>query len=769
MKKMKQSILIFLVIFVFSGYLGSSNMSAENVDRSIKNIETFTRLYGYVRYFYPGDEAAQTDWEKFAVYGVKKVEKVRNPSELKQVLQELFLPIAPALVIHDSNRKTHFSINWITPPPAIKKTMNVVAWQHRGVGFGDARSIYRSIRLNRKDKLTSKRKAGIMTQGIDAKPFRGKLVRLRAAVKVAEGLGQMWLRVDRVNNAMGFFDNMVDRPIQSNKWNYYEITGPVAEDAEMVVFGCFLKGSGQLWVDDYQIFVKEEAKWKPVALKNPDFEQDKDGGPPQEWIVSTIPEYSYQVTADTAARGKKSTIIKSNPQSGPLFDRKPEFGEYISKELGPGLSCLMPIALYGTEDYTYPKASSADLNRLKAAIEEEVPKKEKLSGDDLYVRLADIVMAWNIFQHFYPYFDVTKTDWNASLSDALASAYDDKNKQDFLKTLRKLIADLKDGHGRVYLTGDTTTFFAPPIQWDWIEGKLVVTGIFDKFLKGVRIGDVVAEIDGVKAKDAIKNEARYISAATEGWLRYRYLNKLLAGPKDSQMTLKIERDREFHEITLQRSLEYKKYYNKSKSNVYYKKIDEDIYYLNLDNIPMEDINRLMPELEKARAIICDLRGYPNSNHRLISHLLKEKDEDSWMWVPQIIYPDYENVTYDPRGWHMKPLNPHLTAKIVFITNGKAISYAESFMGYIEHYKLATIVGEPTAGTNGNVNPFTLPGGYKVIWTGMRVLKHDGSQHHGVGIIPDVPVQRTIKGVKAGRDEFLEKAIEIARAVGDRSP
>ncbi len=80
----------------------------------------------------------------------------------------------------------------------------------------------------------------------------------------------------------------------------------------------------------------------------------------------------------------------------------------------------------------------------------------------------------------------------------------------------------------------------------------------------------------------------------------------------------------------------------------------------------------------------------------------------------------------------------------------------------EGFKLATIVGQPTAGTNGNVNPFTLPGGYNISWTGMKVLKHDGSQHHGVGIIPDVLVNKTIKGVKEGRDEFLEKAIEIAK-------
>ncbi|HYH06181.1 MAG TPA: S41 family peptidase, partial [Thermoanaerobaculia bacterium] len=92
--------------------------------------------------------------------------------------------------------------------------------------------------------------------------------------------------------------------------------------------------------------------------------------------------------------------------------------------------------------------------------------------------------------------------------------------------------------------------------------------------------------------------------------------------------------------------------------------------------------------------------------------------------------------------------------------GRAISYAETWMGIVEAYKLGTIVGEPTAGTNGNINVVHLPGDYRVVFTGMKVLKHDGSRHHGVGIVPTVPVTPTIDGIRAGRDEQLEKALEV---------
>jgi len=84
------------------------------------------------------------------------------------------------------------------------------------------------------------------------------------------------------------------------------------------------------------------------------------------------------------------------------------------------------------------------------------------------------------------------------------------------------------------------------------------------------------------------------------------------------------------------------------------------------------------------------------------------------------------------------------------------------MGIVEAYKLGEIVGEPTAGTNGNINETALPLGYRVWWTGMKVLKHDGSRHHGVGIQPTVPVAKTIRGIREGRDEQLERALTLLK-------
>ena len=38
-----------------------------------------------------------------------------------------------------------------------------------------------------------------------------------------------------------------------------------------------------------------------------------------------------------------------------------------------------------------------------------------------------MALAWNVFQHFYPYFDVVQADWPAELRRALSSAATDED------------------------------------------------------------------------------------------------------------------------------------------------------------------------------------------------------------------------------------------------------------------------------------------------------------------------------------------------------
>lgn len=57
--------------------------------------------------------------------------------------------------------------------------------------------------------------------------------------------------------------------------------------------------------------------------------------------------------------------------------------------------------------------------------------------------------------------------------------------------------------------------------------------------------------------------------------------------------------------------------------------------------------------------------------------------------------------------------------------------------------------------------FEVPGRFAIQFTGMRVTRHDGvSPHHMIGVQPDVRLEPTLAGMRAGRDELLERALTI---------
>jgi len=48
-------------------------------------------------------------------------------------------------------------------------------------------------------------------------------------------------------------------------------------------------------------------------------------------------------------------------------------------------------------------------------------------------------------------------------------------------------------------------------------------------------------------------------------------------------------------------------------------------------------------------------------------------------------------------------------------------------------------------------------------SGIGVYYPDGKETQRIGIVPDLVVKPTIKGIREGRDELVEKALEIINA------
>jgi C-terminal processing protease CtpA/Prc len=669
---------------------------------------------------------------------------------------------------------------------------------------------------------------GNLLQRMDAAPYRGQRVRYRAWVRTDLPAGAnragIWMRVDRAGGGVGFFDNMEARPITGRTgWRQYEITGDVAPDAQAVYLGALLIGQGQVWMDAASLeagpsmaapeaarpvtergltnlvafsrlmgyvrwFHPSDAaagtNWDAFALAGV---RAVEGAPDARRLAAVLDSLFRPVAPALAVRagdaaeaevarpagdslrvvwwrhfgvglgGPRSTYRSDRirADADALPDSAPDPRRPLRVDLGGGVSASIPLSLYADTEGTFPRApapSAADPLALPV-----------FSGDDRGTRLAVVALGWNVFQHFYPYFDVSDADWPTELPRALRAAATDAGECAFLVTLRRMVAALDDGHGLVVHPCERGQRSAP-VAVEIVEGRPTVVGVAPS-AEGVRLGDVVLRVDGAPADSILRAWGELTSAATPGWRASVVAERLLTG-RDSLVRLTVQHvDGDTATLTVGRMAGPALPPGAKPEPV--AQLRPGIWYVDLDRVTTPQFQAALPDLERAAGLVFDLRGYPDGfdPFQFFSHLMREPGTSARWTIPVATRPDRADVRFEQRpGWTLTPAAPHLAAPRVFITNGSAISFAESMMGIVEAYRLGEIVGGTTAGTNGNVNPLALPGGYRIGWTGMRVLKHDGSRHHGVGIRPTVPVERTRAGVAAGRDELLERALEVvARA------
>jgi C-terminal processing protease CtpA/Prc len=719
--------------------------------RAVVNWHAFARLYGYVRYFHPSDEAAAIDWVRFAVVGARQVERARTAAELAGALDMLFGPIAPTVqVLRPGDTPADHPA--LRPPST--QGLEVVAWQHRGHGVApNTGTPYASKRRHRPMVEPSRYGFAPVWQTVDAAPLRGRIVRLRTHARVTGGgTAQAWLRVDRPGDLVGFFDNMGDRPIEVAQWTQAEIIGDIAFDAERILLGGLLVGPGNAWFDSFELAVKEpDGMWQPVPLKNPGFEAT---AALEGWEAGAE---GYRIEADAAAfQGKRAVRITEAPtlRTEELFAQHPRVGEIAEVALGDGLRARIPLALWSRDGHTLgePRGSPGEL---RAALD-ALPRR--LALGDPQVTAADVVITWNALQHFFPYFDRIELDWMAELDRALGEALAVRSDRDTVLVIQRLLVGIEDGHADVYDRRRPRARL--PFRLDMVEGRIVITASSEP---AIARGDIVLAIDGVPAADMLRDAEALVSGSPQ-WKRFKALDILHDGAAGSTARLRLVRGGgELHvEVARQSTPPPPEFDHPAIAEV-----EPGIWYVDLARASMADIDAETASLAAARGVVFDMRGYPNGNHDVLRHLLPAAEHAKWMHVALMVYPDRERIVgWEHYSWDLEPKEPRIRGKVAFLTGPGAISYAESVMGFVEHHRLGEIVGAATAGTNGNVNIIELPDGLTARFTGMRVTKHDGTPHYGIGTLPTVPAARTLAGVRAGRDEVLECGLAVVR-VGSR--
>lgn len=731
--------------------------------QEIENVAAFARLYGATRWFYPSDAAATLDWNRFAVHGVSRARSARSAAELEKTLEALFTPLGPRIDIGTSLPAK--------PAPG-KRDASLIGWHYRGAGITEmgGQGPYSAKRMNRvtlaKPALTSS--SGIMSQVLATGPsLRGQTIRMTARVRVADGSTQgwagLWLRVDRdPPPATGFFDNMQDRPVRDTSWREYVIEGPVATDARQIVFGVLATGNVSVDVDGFELSTRtSNGAWTPVAIADPSFETPTniESG----WAQGGT---SYGFTRVSTGAPHGTRFARITPQAPPPSVSQsvatpadslemPIVGATVDIDLGSGLKARLPLSLTDAE----ARAESSALTTLRAALANVAAPAGK---DDADVRLADAVVAWNVLRHFSPYWGDISVDWDARLRPQLTNALNAQStRQGHLDAVRSVVADARDGHGSVRDIATSARQAALPVQFRILDSKLVVTASRNP---DVPVGSVVTTIDGAPASARMRTETQ-LASGTLQWQQTRAENALELCNLNSTVTLTIELPSgAVRDAKLPCAPSTTPVAETRPAPI--TQLQPGLWYVDLTRATVATLRPMLDTLAKARGVVFDMRGYPtDAGYMVLPYLMRtpENPFNRWMHTSRIAQPFGGIVGWSDATWSLQPATPQIAGQRVFLTDGRAISYAESVMGYVRDYKLGTIIGGTTAGANGNIASFTLPGGFSMIWTGMRVTRHDGrTPFHTQGVGADIPLEPTLAGIRAGRDEVLERALAMLR-------
>ncbi|PYQ55489.1 MAG: hypothetical protein DMF53_28060 [Acidobacteria bacterium] len=405
-------------------------------------------------------------------------------------------------------------------------------------------------------------------------------------------------------------------------------------------------------------------------------------------------------------------------------------------------------------------------------------------------RLLAVCRLWNVFHYFHPYIGLAG-DWDAVLPEFIARMIEVRDGRKYALTMAEMAARTGDGH--TSLTGNPTldqlSGEAPlPLLIRWIEGAWVVTAVSDdpairnsggepepgeedeveatgKAGAGefAAVGDVVLSLDGEPVTVREELLRRHLAASTEAGLRRKVADRLLSGVQGSQAALTVRgRDGRVKTVRLRRGPWTPK---PAGETVRVLPGDlGDLGYVDLGRLTVDEVDAMFERLKGTRGIVFDMRGYPNGTASLIASRLNVRGAPFGALFRRPLVSGLGGDDEPTSVSFAQPLPateaPKYTGKTVLLIDERTVSQSEHLGLFFEVANGTKFVGTPTAGANGDVTWFTLPGIAAVRFSGHEVRHADGRQLQRIGLVPDLLAAPTLQGIRDGRDEVLERGIEL---------
>ncbi len=639
--------------------------------------------------------------------------------------------------------------------------------------------------------------------------FKGKKITIEGYIKienVTEGFAGLLIRIDKNKQAVAF-GNMQDQNLVGTKdWEKYTLTLDFVESADNIYIGGILNGKGKAWFDDFKVTIdgKPIESLKQIERELSVVEKDNEFDSGSKFKITNLNEIQkrnlfilgkvwgfVKYYHPEIAKGNISwdyELFRILPKiSDTDFDA--ELVNWINKlgafnaatkklpneeeiKLLPNTSWISDTTLISKElsillqkvDIADKSSSNYYIDFYKGIGNPDFKNEkvyDKMEYTDTGIKLLALFRYWNMIEYFFPSRHLMDENWDTVLKKFIPQMIETKDQKEYTLTLLELIGKVQDTHANIWGSNKSLDeFFGKnivPIQIKFIENKAVVTKLQEEF-KGtnVKVGDIITSVNGIKIEDWIAKNSKYFPASNFP-TQLRDIAKKILRSNETSIHVSVESKSGIKELDLE-TITYK--YFKEEEPISHKIINETIGYIYPGNLKTGEIDEIMPNFLDKKGLIVDLRCYPSDFivFSLNKYLLEDRREFVKFTFGSLKNPGL--FTYGKELSVGKKNKDNFKGKIIILINEVTQSQAEYTTMALRVSENAIVLGSTTAGADGNVSSILLPGNIFTYISGIGVLYPDGKETQRVGIIPDIEVEPTIQGIIEGRDEVLEKAIEL---------
>jgi C-terminal processing protease CtpA/Prc len=336
----------------------------------------------------------------------------------------------------------------------------------------------------------------------------------------------------------------------------------------------------------------------------------------------------------------------------------------------------------------------------------------------------------------------------------------------YQQELMKFIAKIHDTHANLW----SSLAVRPPIGncvlpvvVRFVEGSAVVSQDVSPAVgpaSGLMPGDVIRQLDGVAVDDLVAQWTP-IYADSNKAARLRDISHYVVRGSCGPAALVVQRGDQT--LNLSPSRVPSNMVDPSAGSTHdrpgdtFQMLGNGVAYLKLSSVQAAKSATYVQSAAGTKGLIIDIRNYP-------SEFVVFSLGDLLVSAPT----DFVRFTLgdvaNPGAFHwspplgLTPQQPHYAGKVVILVDEITQSQAEYTTMAFRTAPGAIVIGSTTAGADGNVSTVPLPGNLSSYISGIGVFYPDNRPTQRVGIIPDILVQPTIEGIRAGRDELLEEAI-----------